>query len=449
MHRYDALTERLAEIVFAYTAERLRLDDVPLDRTVPADEVVARAADLIHASGNDPEQVMKLFTEVIGPAQVSLDSPRFVSFIPSAPTKASMLFDMVVTAASIAGISWLESPGAVFAENQVLEFLAHAAGLPPSAGGCFVSGGSAANLSALVVAREHARERRSGAPARWRIAVNDETHASVTNTARIMDVDLLVVPSDDDRLTGAALRDALERDGDPSSVCAVVATAGSTNAGLVDDLGGIAQVCREHRIWMHVDAAYGGAVLLAPSARSVLDGIEHADSLVIDPHKWLYAPLDCAALVYREPSRARAVHAQHASYLDVIHDEHDWNPSDYAYHLTRRARGLPLWFSLAVHGVDAYRDAIEAVLATTRAAAARIRALPYLELVREPELSVVLFTRTGWDAADYDAWSARLVDDQIAFALPSRWHGEPVARLALVNPETTLAVVDEILASMA
>ena len=106
------------------------------------------------------------------------------------------------------------------------------------------------------------------------------------------------------------------------------------------------------------------------------------------------------------------MHTQDASYLDVIHDEADgWNPSDYAYHLTRRARGLPLWFSLAVNGSDAYRDAIERVLATTRAAAERIRALPHLELVREPELSVVLFRRTGWSAADYDAWSARLLED--------------------------------------
>jgi glutamate/tyrosine decarboxylase-like PLP-dependent enzyme len=200
---------------------------------------------------------------------------------------------------------------------------------------------------------------------------------------------------------------------------------------------------------MHVDAAYGGAALLAPSARGRFAGIEHADSLVIDPHKWLYAPFDCAALMYRDPGFARTVHTQAASYLDVIHDTAgEWNPSDYAYQLTRRARGLPLWFSLAVNGTDAYRDAIEHVLTTARSAAARIRALPYLELVREPELSVVLFRRDGWSAADYDAWSARLLADQIAFVAPSRWHGEPVGRLAFLHPETTLDMVDEILATL-
>ena len=134
-------------------------------------------------------------------------------------------------------------------------------------------------------------------------------------------------------------------------------------------------------MWLHVDGAYGGAALLAPSARHRFRGIEHADSLVVDPHKWLYAPFDCAALIYREPQLARAFHTQEASYLEVIHERPtEWNPSDYAFHLTRRARGLPLWFSLAVHGSDAYRDAIEQVLTTARAAAARIAATPDLEL---------------------------------------------------------------------
>ena len=111
------------------------------------------------------------------------------------------------------------------------------------------------------------------------------------------------------------------------------------------------------------------AALLAPSARHHFSGIERADSFVVDPHKWLFAPFDCAALLYREPAQAKAVHTQKASYLDVFHTDDAWNPSDYAYHLTRRARGLALWFSLAVHGTDAYRAAVEAALTTARRAA--------------------------------------------------------------------------------
>jgi aromatic-L-amino-acid decarboxylase len=447
MHRYDARTQRMADLVFAYMRERLALEPVPLDHGVAPEELAARAPNLIGAAGNDPEIVLAQYSEVLAPAVISSDSPRFLAFIPAAPTKAALLFDMIVSCASISGISWLEAAGAVHAENQALRFLSDLAGMPSGAGGVFVQGGSAANLSALVVAREHGRLR-VGTGRRLRIAVSEQTHSSVVNTLRIIDVDPLVVPAVDDHLTGDALDAALAADPDPTTVCAVVATAGTTNAGLVDDLAGVARVCGDRELWLHVDAAYGGAAMLAPSARDRFAGIEHADSMVVDPHKWLYAPFDCAALLYRDPQFARRVHTQAASYLDVIHDDtHEWNPSDYAYQLTRRARGLPLWFSLAVNGTDAYRDAIERVLATARAAADRIRALPHLQLVREPELSIVLFRRAGWNAVDYDAWSARLLAEQIAFVTPTRWHDEPVARLAFLHPETTLDLVDEILST--
>jgi glutamate/tyrosine decarboxylase-like PLP-dependent enzyme len=450
VHDYDEFTDRMARAVFEYTHDRLRLTPVPLDHSVPRDELEARAGNLLNASGNDPEEVLRVFSEVIAPAVISCDSPRFLAFIPAAPTKASLLFDTVVSASSLQAISWLEAAGAIYAENQVLRFIADLAGLPEEAGGCFVSGGSAGNLSALVAARETAKHRGATRPARWRIAVSEQTHSSVANAMRIMDVDPLVVPTVDERMTGATLQAAIEADGDPASVCAVVVTAGTTNAGIVEDIDGVGQVAQRFGMWLHVDAAYGGAALLAPSARHRFRGIERADSLVVDPHKWLYAPFDCAALVYREPSLARAVHTQEASYLDVIHERPtEWNPSDYAFHLTRRARGLPLWFSLAVHGSDAYRDAIETVLATAHAAADRIAAIPHLELIREPELSIVLFRRRGWGADDYQRWSDELLTAQIAFVTPSSWHGETVARLAFLHPDTSLELVDEILATMA
>ena len=267
MHRYDERTQGIADAVFAYMRERLALDPVPLDRAIPPEALAERAPSPIGTAPNDPAAVLRLYAEVLAPAVISCDSPRFLAFIPAAPTKASLLFDMIVSCASISGISWLESAGAVHAENQALRFLADLAGLPSSAGGVFVQGGSAANLSALVVARERARARSAGnPPPRLRIAVSEQTHSSVKNTMRIIDVDPLVVATDADRLTGASLAAALDADGDTASVCAVVATAGTTNAGLVDDLAGVARVCRDRDIWLHVDAAYGGAALLAPSA---------------------------------------------------------------------------------------------------------------------------------------------------------------------------------------
>ncbi len=452
MHEFDAATQALANDVLGLLHELVALDPTPLKGTVPPSEVPARAGAMsattgINATGNDPRAVLELFSSVLGPAVIRADSPRFLAWIPSAPTKASMLFDAVVSLASISGVSWIESAGAVWAENEALRFIADLAGMPAGAGGTFVQGGSAANLSALAVARDAGR-RRTGDRRRLKFAITHDTHSSVRNTMHLLDVDPLLVPLVDDRLTGAALAGALESCNDVESVCGVVANAGSTNAGLVDDLAGVARICGERGLWMHVDAAYGGGALLAPSARARFAGIEHSDSLVIDPHKWLFAPLDCAALLYREPSLARSVHGQHAAYLDSVNDETTgWNPGDYAYQLSRRARGLPFWFSLAVHGSDAYRSAVEKVLALTALAADRIRALPHVELVREPELSIVLFRRKGWDAQQYTDWCEQLHRDQVALVVPTRWHDETVARLAFLHPDTTLDIVDEILAT--
>ncbi|MCT9932903.1 aminotransferase class I/II-fold pyridoxal phosphate-dependent enzyme [Planotetraspora sp. A-T 1434] len=442
MHDYD---ERLTDLVFSYMRDRLAMDPVPLDHPGVKDKLDIALAGLINAEGNDPAKVLDIYADQLAPSVISADSPRFLSFIPAAPTKAALLFDMVVSCASLQGISWLEASGAIAAENQVLRLIADKAGMPGTAGGCFVSGGSAANLSALVVARDAAR-RTAGRP---RVAVSDQAHSSITNTLNIIGVDPLVVKTSDHRLTGEALRAALEGD-EAGDVIAVVATCGTTNAGIIDDLAGVAEVAREHDLWFHVDGAYGGAGLFAPSVRGLYDGIEHADSFVVDPHKWLFAPFDCAALLYRNPRLAKAVHTQDASYLDVLHtgEEEDWNPTDYAYHLTRRARGLPLWFSLAVHGVGAYTEAIEKALSLARRSADLIRENEKLELIREPTLSAVLFRRRGWTHDDYRSWSERLLAGQIGFVTPTGWEGETVARFAFLHPNTTIGIVEEILATM-
>jgi glutamate/tyrosine decarboxylase-like PLP-dependent enzyme len=449
VHHFDETADRSARACLEYALERLRYDPAPLDHPTTYADLVARAGRSITRRGRDPEEVLRVFTEVLAPACISTDSPRFFAFIPAAPTKSALVFDTVVAASSMNASSWLEASGAVYAENEALRFLADLAGLPPEAGGCFVSGGSAGNLSALVVARETAAAGRAARPPRWRVAVGEQAHSSVASTLRILDCDALVVPSDDhDRFAGAALRAALDADPDPTSVCAIAATAGTTNAGIVDDLAGLAGVASERGIWLHVDAAYGGAALCAPSARPRFVGIERVDSMVVDPHKWLFAPFDSCALLYRRPELARGVHAQHASYLDAIRTGDEWNPADYAYHLSRRARGLPFWFSLAVHGTDAYAAAIEHVLGVAEGAAERIGAAPHVELVRDVGLSIVLWRRTGWAADDYTRWSRELLREQVAFCLPTRWHGEVVARAVFLHPNTTVEMFDEVLDTM-
>jgi glutamate/tyrosine decarboxylase-like PLP-dependent enzyme len=449
VHRHSDETERLAQQILAYAEARFRLDPVPLDRAKPPRELERLAGQTITPDGMGGEAALQLFGDVLAAACVSVDHPRSLSFIPAAPTEAATLFDLVVGASSIYGGSWLEGAGAVYAENQALRWIADLAGLPAEAGGVFVQGGTLGNLSALVAARHAARERRAAPPpARWQIAATTGAHSSIATAARVMDVDVIPVePDADGRLTGGGLREAFatrETDG----LFAVVATAGTTNFGIVDRLEETADVCAERGLWFHVDGAYGGAALAAPSARPLFAGIERADSFIVDPHKWLFAPFDCCALLYRDPELARAAHTQTAGYLEPLQGG-EWNPSDYAINLTRRARGLPFWFSVAAHGTRAYTDAVERTLAVARHAAAEIRARPYVELLRGPDLSVVVFRRLGWSPADYYDWSERLLKANFAFVTPTTHLGETVTRFAIVNPRTTEADISTILDTMA
>jgi len=448
MHGFDPETEELARGIFAYARDRIA-NLPPLDRPAAAEELSRRAGETITPEGIGGLEALRIWSEVLAPATISTDHPAFLAFVPGAPTKASVLFDLAISASSTYAGSWLEGAGAVWAENQALRWIADLVGLPEGAGGVFVSGGTAGNLSALVAARHAAASRRGGRPARWQIACADTAHSSVVSAARVMDVDVTAVPHDErGRLTGERLGRALEET-DTDGLFAVVASAGSTNAGIVDDLAGVAEVCAARGVWMHVDAAYGGAALLAPSVRDRFAGVEHADSFLVDPHKWLFAPFDACALLYRDPALARTAHRQDASYLDSLNTTGDWNASDFAHHLTRRGRGLPLWFSLATYGTDSYRDAVEAVLSITRETAEEIRRRGGLELVMEPELSVVLFRRLGWGADDYEAWWRRILEAQVGFVQPSSWEGEKVARLCFVNPRTTIEHVRAILDTMA
>ena len=444
MHEFTAEVEALAHEILAYSLDRLK-NDPPLDGPRTSEDLFTEVGNTITARGLGGHEALELFTSVLAKACISSDHPRNLAFIPSAPSEYANLFDLVVGASALYGGSWQEGAGAVFAENQALRWLSDLAGLPESAGGVFVQGGTVGNLSALVVARAEARKKHPDAT-RWVIACSEESHSSIVAAANIMDVDVLKISTAaDGKLMGSAVAQAIDELHATTSkrVCAVVATSGTTNLGIIDDLKGIGSAAHERGIWFHVDGAYGLAALCAPSVRSHFDGIEAADSFIVDPHKWLFAPYDACALIYREPELARAIHSQHASYLDTLKDG-AWSPSDYAIQLTRRTRGLPFWFSLAAHGSDAYTEAMEHTLTVARAAADLVRAHPNLELVCEPELSIVAFTRKGWSAKDYHDWSDQLLADQVGFIPPSSHNGEAILRFAIVNPWTKISDIEMI-----
>ncbi len=460
MHRHDPSIARLADQALAYSLDRIRMDPVPLDAPRPYDELLAAVGETITADGIGGQRALQLFTEVLAPACISVDHPRFLAFVPGAPTEASVIFDMVVSASGIYTGSWLEGAGAAFAENQALRWLADLADFPVSAGGVFVSGGTAGNLSALIAARHRWRLRARGRHDRTRgiMIASSGAHSSVKQAAHAMDADVVAAPTDArGRLNAGALESVLRTMSpqDRDRAFAVVATGGTTNLGVVDDLDGISRVTSREDVWFHVDGAYGLAALCAPSVRHLFDGIERADSFIVDPHKWLFAPYDSCALVYRNIHDGRRAHTQHAEYLDVLHGGeaeegpwHEMNPADVAHHLSRRARGLPLWFSLATHGTRAYSEAMETTLRVTREAAEAIRSRPDLELLLEPDLSILVFRRRGWTPEQYQRWS----DDQLStgrsFVVPTSWNGETVLRFCIVNPRTSMADINDILDSL-
>jgi L-2,4-diaminobutyrate decarboxylase len=397
------------------------------------------------AKGIGAQAALDEFRERVAPTAMPPDHPRFFAFVPGAPTVAAALTDMALSVAMIYGGSHLEGGRAVEAEDAVVRWLADSAGFPATAGGTFVSGGSIANLSALVAARgagSHAHRRRV-------IVAGASAHSSMAAAAHIMGCELVTAPAADahGRLDARVLERALDAL-DVREAVAVVATAGATNTGAFDDLAGVADVCVARDLWLHVDGAYGGAALLSPRTRSLLEGIERADSFIVDPHKMLYSTFDCAALIYRDCAAAQGALTQTADYLDAVCDAGACNPSDLAIHLTRRARGVPLWASVLAYGTDAYTAAVDRCVDMTAYAAERIAASPALELMLEPAFTVVVVRRLGWSARDYAAWSEDAMARGLAVVLPTRHTGETVLRMCFVNPLTTREDVDLVLADL-
>ncbi len=450
MHEFTPEVEVLAKEVLEYSLISLRTDP-PLDGPKTAQELYEAAGETITSAGLGGHQALKLFKEVLAKACISTDHPRYLAFIPSAPSEYANLFDLVVGASALYGGSWLEGAGAVYAENQALKWLSDLAKMPATAGGVFVQGGTVGNLSALVTARNTFRSKRKDVN-RWVLAASSDAHSSIKSAAEIMDVGLLLIkPDQNGALTGGSAAEAIDKyhlDNPTHQVFALVATAGTTNLGIIDELKTLASCAKERGIWFHVDGAYGLAALCAPSVRPLFDGIEFADSFIVDPHKWLFAPFDACALIYRNPKLAKKAHLQKAAYLETLDEDDEWNPSDYAIHLTRRARGLPFWFSLAAHGTDEYTKAMERTMDVAKDAAQQVRDHPNLKLLIEPTLSIVAFERVGWGKDDYEKWSDKLLADQIGFVTPSSHKGKPILRFAIVNPWTNSADIAEILATL-
>lgn len=386
----------------------------------------------ICAQGIGAQAAISLFSETIVPSTRPFGHPSSLSFVAAAPTRAALSFDAALGAAGIFAGNWDGGAGAIHAENQALRWLSDLAGWPESAGGVFVAGGTLGNLSALHAARErHQRLGKRPAHGRGAILCSQEAHSSIAAVARVMDADLIVVPTDaSGRMNATAAAQHLT-----DRVFAIVANGGATNCGAVDDIAGLGDLSAAHDLWLHVDGAYGGAALAASGMAPLFNGIEQADSLIVDPHKWFFAPYDSCALIYRDARDGAAAHGQKAVYLDTV-DTSECNPSDYALHLTRRARGLPFWFSLAVHGTAAYGQAIAQTRRIAEQIAEGIDATQGLELLLGPQLTVILFCVPEMGEEEMIAWAESHRRSGALLCLPTRWQGKMVFRICVVNPAT-------------
>ena len=444
MHNVDIDIVEMTLDVMKYAIGRITNTELPLSMPKSESELKSLVGETITPEGIGGETAFQLFKDVLVKASVPIDHPRHLAFVPASPTRAAVMFDLVTSATSVHGAFWMEGAGCIFAENEAMRWLVSLTGLPEGAFGVFTSGGTEANLSALVTAREAWRAKdESRNAARGLIISSSGAHSSVQAMAKVIDADVLLIDTED-RLTGEELskRIAALTEEEKARFFAVVATAGTTNAGVIDDLLGVGEVCRREGVWYHVDAAYGGAALAVKSARHLFNGIELADSITIDPHKWLFSPYDCGSIIYREPELARAVHTKGGSYLDIFYTEgaRGFNPSDYQIQLTRRVRGLPLWFSLAMHGTDRYSQAIERGMELAKLAGRIIMETECTELVRDPSLSCVLFRRIGWTPEDYKQWTFKNQREGYALVAPTKWRAnggqETVARFCFINPDT-------------
>jgi len=429
------------ETMFEWAKTRIRSGPNPKHGATTPEILSAAMGQTIVEDGLGWEKAFALFEGVIAPATRPFDHPSSLSFVAAAPSPAASGFDAVLGAAGIFAGNWDGGAGAIHAENAALRWLAGLAGWPlDTAGGVFVSGGTLGNLSALHAARVAYQARTEARPERYRILCSTEAHSSITAIAKVMDAQMCLVGADaSGRIDLDAARAQLE---ETPGIFAIVGNAGATNSGAVDDLDGLADLAEQFGLWLHVDGAYGLAALADPVSARVFAGIARADSFIVDPHKWLFAPYDSCALLYRDAGRGAAAHGQSGAYLDAL-DHTVWNPSDYALHLTRRARGLPLWFSLAVYGSAAYARAIRKTHEIAQALADGIEAMDGLELILGPQLTVILFKAPHMPDQGLHDWAETHRRSGALLCLPTTWRGETVLRLCVVNPGTD---PDEILA---
>jgi aromatic-L-amino-acid decarboxylase len=439
---------RLGHWVVDAVADHLSaLRDGPAMRTGRPDELLDALGGPLPDGPGDPEAALRELTETALANMQHGDHPRYFARVPGPSSYAGVLGDWLGIGFNALVASWAGGSGPATVELVALGWLAEALGLDPGIEGVLVSGGSMANLTALAAARAAAGD--------GVVYLSDQTHASILRDLRAIGVmagDIRMLATDADfRLTAAAVAEAIAGDrtaGRPPGI--VVATAGTTNCGVVDELDGLADLCAAEGVWLHVDGAYGAPGALCAAGRSALRGLERADSLVVDPHKWLFCPYDIGCVFVRRPGALAAAFSMDPEYLaDTRGASGEVDLRNRGLELSRRARGLKLWLTFRTYGAARLREAVQRGVELAEHAQRLVVEDPRWELVTPAQLGIVTFARAGAADPAHGRRAAALAEEGYAAVTSTTLGGRSVLRLCTINPLTTESEIAETLERLA
>ncbi|MGH7503196.1 MAG: pyridoxal phosphate-dependent decarboxylase family protein [Longimicrobiales bacterium] len=460
----DTMRQMGYRVVDALVARELGLDAEPVWRGATRPELEAKLREAVPSEAETFDRIMGQLLDDALVYGARVDHPRFLAYVPGSPTWPAVLADFVAAGLNVFQGSWLGGAGASEIELIVLDWFKEWLGYPSSAAGLFLSGGSAANLTALACARLA----RCGAHSTASVLYGSvEVHSSATRAARVLgfaDDRVRRIPVDTrQRLDVCALEAALQADREAGLVpLAVVANAGATSTGAIDPLPELVDLCRRHDVWLHVDAAYGGFAVLTERGRAAMRGLEYADSITLDPHKWLFQPFEAGCLLVRDGAHLddgfhiSADYLQDARITDSQLRERRVNFMDRGIQLTRCARALKVWVSLKYFGVEPFRAAIDLALDLAEHTERRIVDSAEFELITPAALGIVCFRRvTGPDGTritDRIAlgdWNERLVNALAAsgegMISSTRVDGAYALRVCILSHRTRQSDVDRVL----
>lgn len=400
----------------------------------------ARAQQLSSLGGSvpaEPSDVEELLERLVNDALENMQHaghPRFFARVPSPTSFTGILGDWISTGFNAIAASWAGGSGPSALELTVVDWIRELVGFPAGSEGVLVSGGSLGNMTAIAAARH------AGYDAA--VYISDQTHASIARALRVLGFapeQVRVVPAANDFRWSASALDAAIRTAD-SGRATIVATAGTTNTGAVDPLDSLADLCAERDLWLHVDGAYGAPAALTSAGKALLRGIERADSLTVDPHKWLFQPYDIGCVLVRRPGALEACYAMTPEYLRDVQAQGDGEIDlrNRGLELSRRARATKLWLTFKAHGTRALADAIGRSIALTESVQAALEADPYWEVVTPAQLAVITFTARGLSSAEHIERARVLTTGGYAAVSCTELDGRSVYRLCLINPRTTL-----------